>query len=49
MYNLFHTKFNYNINSLQAYLKKATALHLEDFEQLYTSGREYFFVAYPKE
>lgn len=49
MFTLFQTQFNYSINSLQSYLKKIKAFTLEDFENIYAAGSEYFFVAYPKE
>jgi FkbM family methyltransferase len=46
LYDLLYG-MQYNINLLHLFLKDAPALSLPGFTRCYTTGQEYFFIAYP--
>lgn len=46
MYQLFRNKFQYQINTLQGFLNQLKPITIEDFTSYYSTGKEYFFIAY---
>lgn len=47
MYNFLCNELDYSINTLEGYLlNKSAKLSFDEFDNHYTSGNEYYFIAY---